>query len=125
MPIFTTLFAQCENVPQTWAEPLYVPILFTMLGAGLFAAGKAAEMRENKPVPWKWIGFLPMVFALYSGLRVGSCMLDSFYWQHMNELAAKKFQLSHFGGFLVPLLTMTGLLIWHWQSTKDPFRDTR
>lgn len=123
MPMINTLLADCSSLPDPWASPLYIPILFTMFGAGLFAAGKAAEIRDMKPVPWKWVGVVPLLIALWSGLQTVSCLRDPFYTALMNQLASKKYLTSHIGSIAFPLIAIIALAIWQWRSTRDPFRN--
>lgn len=123
MPMLASLLAACEMVPETWHEPLYVPVLFSLVGIGIFAAGKAQENREMKVRNWKWAAFFPLAIALYSGITTANCMRDYFYWSTMMEFAAKKYGVSHFGALLVPIFSIAGILFWQWRSTRDPFRD--
>lgn len=121
MPI-QSMLAACDMIPLTWHEPLYVPVLFTMVGVGIFAAGKAQEIREDKTKNWKWASGFPLAIALYSGLTTANCMRDSFYWSTMMDYGAKKYGFSHFTALLLPLLAIGAIAFWQWRSTRDPFR---
>lgn len=122
MPMLYSLLASCDKLPDTWYEPLLVPILFSMVGGGIYLAGKTTEMRELKPKPWKWGSMLPLAVALYSGLMSVTCVGDSFYRSAMMQFAAKKYMTSHIGGLVVPVIAIAVIAIWEWRSSRDPFR---
>ena len=123
MPMLTSLLASCDKLPDTWYEPLLVPVLFSMVGIGIFIAGKTTEMREMKPKPWKWSAGFPFLIAVYSGITSVNCVRDSFYRSAMLQFAAKKYMTSHVGAIVVPLLAIIALAIWQWRSSRDPFRE--
>lgn len=123
MPMLTSLLASCDKLPDTWYEPLLVPVLFTLVAVGVFVGGKTTELRELKPKPWKWLAALPILLALYSGIMSVSCVGDAFYRSAMLQAAAKKFLTSHIGALAVPFLAIVALGIWEWRSRRDAFRD--
>jgi hypothetical protein len=116
-----TLLAACDSYPQFWAEPLYVPVLFSIVAFGVFAAGKAAEIREGTPKPFRWVALVPMAVALYSGLSTGNCLLDSIYRSLVTDWG-KKGALGHYGAVAFPILVLAGMFVWEWLSKRDSFR---
>lgn len=110
----------CEK-PQTWHEPLYVPILMSVVGLTIYGLGVLSETREMKPKPWKWAGLFFFLVALYSGGTLAWCMTDNFYRSLVSEYG-KKMMLGHIGAFAIPLLSLIGVGIHHWISSRDPYR---
>ncbi len=122
MEFVLNLLAGCDTYPQQWHEPLYVPILFSMVAAGIFAAGKAAQIREGRPKPFRWAALLPLAIALYSGISTVSCLRDSFYRALMSDWG-KKGAFGHYGAIAVPVMVLGGMLLWEWINKRNEFRE--
>ncbi len=122
MEFVLNLLAGCETYPLKWYEPLYVPILFSLVAAAMFAGAKVSEIREGKPKPFRWAAMLPLAVALYSGLTTVSCLSDSFYMSQMKDWA-KKGYAGHFGALALPVLVLGGMFFWEWWNKRNSFRD--
>lgn len=112
----------CDAVPAKWHEPLYVPLLMTIVGLTVFGLGTLSEARELKPKPWKWASMLFLGLGLYSGGSVAYCVTDSFYRSSMNDYG-KKMMLGHIAGFAIPFLAILALAIYQWRASRDPYRN--
>jgi hypothetical protein len=111
----------CESLPQKWHEPLYVPILMTIVGATIYGLGMLSETREGKPKAWKWSSMLFLLLGLYSGGSITWCMTDSFYMSLVSDYG-RKMLLGHIGGFVIPLVAILTIGVIHWRISRDPYR---
>jgi len=111
----------CESLPQKWHEPLYVPILMTIVGATIYGLGMLSEAREAKPKPWKWSSMLFLLLGLYSGGSITWCMTDSFYMSLVNDYG-RKMLMGHIAGFVIPLVAILTIGVIHWRISRDPYR---
>jgi len=111
----------CEQLPEKWHEPLYVPLLMTIVGAIVFGLGSFSEAKELKPKPWKWVSMLFLILGLYAGGSLALCMTGSFYKAAVIEVG-KKMVLGHVAGLLIPLFAMLAIGIYHWKTSRDPYR---
>ena len=109
--------------PNSFTEPLILPVLFTIFGALTFVAGKVGETRDMKPKPWKWAGFALIGIGLFSGGGTANCMRDKFYSSAMEQFG-KKMLIGHWGALLIPLFTMIGLAVWQFRSARDPYANS-
>lgn len=111
----------CESLPQKWHEPLYVPILMTIVGATIYGLGMLSEVREEKPKPWKWSSMLFLVLGLYSGASLSYCLTDSFYMSMVSDVG-RKMLLGHIAGFVIPLVAILTIGIVQWRVNRNPYR---
>lgn len=121
MEFVLNLIAGCETIPQKWLEPLYVPILFSLVAAGLFTAGKVGEIREGRPKPFRWAALAPLVIAFLSGISTVSCLRDPIYLSALGDLG-KKGAIGHYGAIGFPTLFLGGMFLWEWLSKRNAFR---
>lgn len=112
----------CESLPDKWHEPLYVPLLMTIVGLTVFGLGTLSEARELKPKPWKWACTLFLGLGIYSGGSVAYCVTDSFYRSLVSDYG-KKMMFGHIAGVLIPVLAAAAVGIYQWRVSRDPYRN--
>lgn len=116
-------FLSCEvDSYMKWHEPLYVPILVTIVAAVIYGLGILAEGRELKKKPWKWASLAFLAIGLFSGGKMAMCVTDTFYRTWVNEYG-KKMMFGHVASFAIPFVGLLIIGIHHWLRSRDPYRE--
>lgn len=112
----------CDTIPPKWHEPLYVPILVTIVAAIIYGLGVLAEGRELKKKPWKWASLAFLGLGMFAGGKIAWCVTDTFYRSLVNEYG-KKMMLGHVASFVIPLVGLLIIGIHYWITSRDPYRE--
>lgn len=111
------LFAQDATPPDTMIDVLMWPVMLTLAAWLVFYFGWWIENRFTK-APWKWLALLPIGYALYTGGALALRYQDPFYQSMLVAGGQKKMMAAHYGAFLIPLLGLVGIILFHFFNHK-------
>lgn len=103
-----------ENL--TYMDVIVWPIATTLLGGVIFYFGWYVENRLTK-APWKWLAFVPLAYGLYIGYGYMTAYMNPFYQAAMPG-GGKKMMVAHYGAFILPLLGVIGVILFHFFNHK-------
>jgi hypothetical protein len=118
------LFFLAQNIPQSFAEVLIVPVILTFAGIFIYALGWNQE-RQGKRAPWKWAGMLPLLLGVWLGLRDYQFVQSTFVKLALK--GQKKVYYAHYVSLFLPLLTAVGLVAWNFVDRamkRGPIKQT-
>lgn len=92
------------------------PIAMTLVGGLIFYFGWWVENRLTK-APWKWLAFIPLGYGLWVGYTYMTNYMNPFYQAAMPG-AGKKMLVAHYAAFIIPLLGVIGVILFHFFNHK-------
>lgn len=105
------MFLAFGELPDSWYEPLMLPVFFAVVGVIIWIAGRNAQLKDQAK-PWKWAAVIPFFLAAYAGWDpFFRATFDGFYKAAI-EPFGKKMQIAHIAAFLVPVLCVAALAAW-------------
>ena len=100
-----------------WYEPLIMPGIFTIFGVFIWWLAMLGEMK-GKPAPWKWLGVVFFLLAMWFGFGYMVRMFDPVYYASLPS-HIKRFTVPHYLAFFLPLLALIGCFVWQYASKKS------
>ncbi len=106
--------------PHSMIDIMIGPLLLVFFGLMLFIGSIRYEMTYDKVAKWwKW-SFLPLGLALVLGIQRFTFIFSLFYAQTINS---KKELIAHWMGWILPLLSIVGVLVYnHMRNRADSRR---
>jgi hypothetical protein len=105
------------EIPDSWYEVLLLPLIFSVFGVVMWIGSRNAELKTGKPRPWKWAAAIPFLIALYTGWDPIARVRDFMYREAIEPLG-KKMLMAHYAAFLVPVVALIALAVWHYMDVK-------
>jgi hypothetical protein len=118
----TALRAMKTMTPTNWYDPLTLPGILTFFGVLTCWMAWLAE-KNGKSAPWKWVGVIILVIALWVGFPYFSHMIssspeDSLYRAGLPSI--RRYSYAHYLAFFLPLIALIGCLVLQFIKKPTP-----
>ena len=98
---------------QEWYEPMLLPVFASFAGGLIWFFAVMAE-KQGRRAPWKWLAIPCFLFGMFAGWGPFMDAFDPFYQRLFR--GQKKFQMSHYIAFILPLLGLLFCIGWEGYS---------
>ena len=107
--------------PQSAMDIVFTSFLFAFLGVLMFFASISYERSYGKPAKWWWGSFILIAIGVIFGLQRVVFLSNDFY---AGTVITNKLKYSHWLAFLVPILSIAGIILYRWLIQRNAERRT-